>query len=207
VHDPSRVLTLCDGVCAIIMTLLVLEIHVPNLSAHERLGHALWEIQGSLVAFTISFVVMAIAWVGHRDLFSLIARTDRGLVWLSILFLFPISLLPFGASLISQHETDAIALRIYGIILVASELTRLAIWMYGAGRPHLLFAPLDRHSRRAVIAVTTIPAAAYAVGITIAGHAPTASLIIYGLVPVGYFIAITVVRATAPPGAAERHFT
>lgn len=105
-HDPSRVLALSDGVFAIIITLLVLEIHVPDLAQGQSLREALEEIRPSLTAFLISFVVVAIAWAGHRDIFSLIRRIDRALVWLNIIYLLPLCILPFGASLIARSRTS-----------------------------------------------------------------------------------------------------
>ena len=101
-NDPARVLTLSDGVFAIVLTLLVLEIQVPDLAQGQTLRDALREVRPSFIAFLISFVVVAIAWAGHRDLFALIGRTDRVLVWLNILYLLPLSILPFGASLIAR---------------------------------------------------------------------------------------------------------
>ena len=58
-RDPSRVLALTDGVYAIIITLLVLDIHVPELSAHETLGAAISEVRPSFIGFTIAFIVAA----------------------------------------------------------------------------------------------------------------------------------------------------
>src|SRR5215467_3231249 len=110
-HDPTRVLALSDGVFAIAITLLVLEIHVPDLSGGETLGQALQDVRPSFVAFLISFVVIAIAWAGHRDFFSLIRRTDRNLVWLNILYLLPISVLPFGAALMARYDKEPTALK------------------------------------------------------------------------------------------------
>jgi len=107
-HDPARVLAVSDGVFAIVITLLVLEIHVPDLARGQSLREASHEIRPSFVAFLISFVVTAIAWAGHRDLFALIRRTDRALVWLNILYLLPLSILPFGASLISTYDQPRI---------------------------------------------------------------------------------------------------
>ena len=77
-HDPSRVLTLSDGVFAIVITLLVLEIHVPDLGNGESLRAALREVRPSFVAFLISFVIVAIAWAGHRDLFCDLRRLQAG---------------------------------------------------------------------------------------------------------------------------------
>jgi len=207
-HDPSRVLALTDGVCAIIITLLVLEVHVPEqIHRGESLLSELQTIKPSIVAFLISFVVVAIAWVGHRDLFTLIKRTDRTLVWLNILYLLPLCLLPFGASLIARYPRDTVALRMYGLVLVAIAITRICIWLYATGRTHLLYDPVDPPFRRAGVAVVLVPTAAYAVAFAVAEVAPTASIVIYGAVPVVYFIAITFARSTAPPGSAEGDLT
>jgi hypothetical protein len=129
-HDPSRVLALSDGVFAIIITLLVLEIHVPDLAQGQSLREALEEIRPSLTAFLISFVFVAIAWAGHRDIFSLIRRIDRALVWLNIIYLLPLCILPFGASLIARFEKEPVALRNYGLLL----LPRYRGWVSGGTR-------------------------------------------------------------------------
>jgi Endosomal/lysosomal potassium channel TMEM175 len=76
-RHPSRVLALTDGVFAIIITLLVLDIHVPELSVHEKLGTAIVEVRPSFISFVIAFIVAAMQWVGHRDLFTLIRSASR----------------------------------------------------------------------------------------------------------------------------------
>ena len=206
-HDPARLLALSDGVFAIILTLLVLEIHVPDLSSGQSLRSALEDIRPSFVAFVISFIVVAIAWAGHRDLFALIKRSDRMLTWLNILYLFPLSILPFAASLLSRYETDAIAIGVYGACLVAVAVTRLLIWYYATGNPHLLHAPIDTRSRRAGAAFAIGPGIAYIIAVALADSFPHVSLAIYYAVPVLYFLSVALARASAPPNAAERDFT
>jgi uncharacterized membrane protein len=206
-HDPSRVLALSDGVIAIIITLLVLEIHVPKLESGETLGEALQQVRPSFFAFFLSFVVVAISWAGHRDLFALIRRTDRLLVWLNILFLLPLCIIPFGASMLASYENAAIALQMYGALLLAAAATRLGIWWYATGRPHLLHEPIDAPSRRAGVWIVVGPASAYLAAILVAAPAPAVSRAIYAVVPVAYFVLVWRVRHSAPPGAAERDFT
>ena len=204
-NDPSRVLTLTDGVFAIILTLLVLELQVPELARDQTLGDALREVRPSFVAFVISFVVVAIAWAGHRDLFSRIRRADRAVVWLNILHLFPLCIVPFGASLIARYDNDAVALEMYGMLLVAITGTRLGIWWYTTGRPQLLFAAVDARTRRAATVIMAIQGVAYAIAIAIASRATTASLLIYAAVPALYFIALWLVRPSRLAGPGEQH--
>ncbi len=206
-NDPMRVLALSDGVFAIILTLLVLEIRVPELGSDEGLSDALREIRPSFVAFLISFVVVANAWARHRDLFALIRRTDRVVIWLNILYMLPLALLPFGSSLLSRYNHDAVALELYGLILIAISVTRLAIWGYATGHPELLYAPVAERSRLNRAVVVTIPTIAFAVAIALADRAPIVSLAIYALTPVVYFVAITAARRAAPPGAVEHNLT
>jgi uncharacterized membrane protein len=205
--DPARVLALSDGVFAIIITLLVLEIHVPELTGGQDLSAALREVRPSFVAFLISFLVVAIAWAGHRDQFSLIRRTDRMLVWLNILYMLPLSILPFGASLLARYDRDPVALRMYGLLLLAIAVTRLIMWMYATERPHLLFELVDARSRWTGVAVVAVPAVVYLVGFLLADSHPDASLTLYAIVPVLYFVGITLARSTAPPESAEQDFT
>jgi uncharacterized membrane protein len=206
-HDPARVMALSDGVFAIVITLLVLEIHVPELAGGQSLRDALREVRPSFTAFLISFVVTAIAWAGHRDLFAHIRRTDRALVWLNLLHLLPLSLLPFGAALISRYDREAVALSLYGILVALIALTRLIVWLYATNRPHLLYEPIGRRTRTVGVLIVAVPAALYVLAILIADSAPAGSMFIYAAVPVLYFIALFVDRSTAPPGTEEDEFT
>jgi TMEM175 potassium channel family protein len=206
-HDPTRVLALSDGVFAIIITLLVLDIHLPDLTNGRSLGAALREIRPSLLAFVISFVLAGMYWVGHRDMFGLIRRTDRGLVWLNFLYLLPLCLLPFGASLLGRFDREPVALRVYGLVLVAIAGMRLVLWSYATSRPHLLWQRLDDRQRRAGLALTVVPGLAYLLAILLASVTPRASLAIYAGMPALYFLSITVLRSSRKRNREYADFT
>jgi uncharacterized membrane protein len=193
-HDPARVVALSDGVFAIIMTLLVLEIHVPELTQGQSLNQALREVRPSLIAFVISFILAGMYWVGHRDLFALLRRTDRGLVWLNVLYLLPLCLLPFGAGLLGRYDREPVALRIYGLLLVAIAVMRVVMWLYATNRRHLLWQRLDARQRRAGLALNVVPGLVYLLAFLVARSAPGVSLLIYAGMPVLYFLSITVLR-------------
>lgn len=154
--DPSRVLALTDGVFAII-TLLVLDIHVPELTAHETLPAAISDVRPSFIAFVLAFIVASMQWVGHRDLFALIRYTDRGIIWLNLLTLFTVCLLPFGSALLGRYHDQSLALRLFGLILIATSVTRTVIWAYAVRKPSLVHEPLDRASIRSGLALSAFP--------------------------------------------------
>jgi uncharacterized membrane protein len=133
-------------------------------------------------------------WVGHRDLFALIPRTDRGLVWLNILYLLPLCLLPFGAGLLGRYDTEPVALRIYGLVLVVIAAMRVVIWLYATNRPHLLWRRPDANQRRAGLVLGAVPGLVYLLAFLVARSAPRVSLLIYAGLPVLYFLSITVLR-------------
>jgi uncharacterized membrane protein len=194
-HDPSRVLALSDGVFAIIITLLVLEVHVPELTQGQSLNEALAEVRPSFTAFVITFILTGMYWVGHRDLFALIRRTDRGLVWLNILYPLPLCLLPFGAGMLGRYDQEPVALRIYGLLLLTIGIMRVVIWLYATNRPHLLWQRLDDRQRRAGLALAVFPVLVYLIAFLVARVAPGASLAIYAAMPLLYFLSITVLRS------------
>jgi TMEM175 potassium channel family protein len=172
-HDPERVKTLTDGVFAIIMTLLVLDIHVPQLAGGESLSSALLTVWPNLVVFVISFVLTGLYWVAHRDMFTLIHSVDRGLVWLNILYLLPVALVPFAASLLGEYNHDALALRVYGLLLIVISLMRLLLWYYISSRPGLLLEQVDRRTLLIGAATAIVPALLYAVAMLLAGLVST----------------------------------
>jgi hypothetical protein len=125
-------------------------------------------------------------------------------VWLNILYLLPVSVLPFGAALMARYDREPTALKMYGFLLLLIALTRLIVWLYVSSRPHLLYEPLSGRLKTVGVLIGAVPAAIYLLAILIADGAPLASLLIYCAVPVLYFIALFVDRSTAPRGRRRR---
>ena len=191
--NRARVLTLSDGVFAIAMTLLVLELRVPERTVNVKAVDVLRDIRPSFIAFLISFFVIASAWANHRDLFEVIRLTDRNLVWLNVVYLLPLTMIPFGAALLSRYGTDKLSLTIYGGLLLAIAVMRLVIWLYATSRPHLLFEPVDRELRRSGVLLVVVPISLYVAAIVLAqvgNIGQDVSVVIYALVPVLYFVTI-----------------
>ncbi len=139
VEGNERINTLSDGVFAIVITLLVLEISVPRVPPGE-LDHALREMVPEILSHIFSFVVLGIYWVGHHNLFLHIKRHDRVLIWLNILFLMFVASMPFPTGLIIQYSNQQTAVVVYAGVLVLAGISLDLIWWY-ASRNHRLVEP------------------------------------------------------------------
>ena len=192
--DPDRVKAFTDGVFAIIITILVLEIGVPADLSEQGLRESLDEIGATLWAWVISFLIVGMYWVWHRDLFAQIRLVNRDVVWLNLIFLLPVSLIPFAAALLGEYHDEAIALQIYGGTLILASLARVAMYWYVMRRPQLLWSEPSRKGERIGLALAAAPVAVYLVAMAIADVAPTASLALYLGVPFLYFVLITLLR-------------
>jgi uncharacterized membrane protein len=108
--SKARIEMLCDGVFAIAMTLLVLELKVPELPKQTPLAelwHALGEQRLSYFAFVLTFMLAGSFWIQHHVLFHYLARATRSLAALNLVFLMFVSLLPFSTSLFARFGTPA----------------------------------------------------------------------------------------------------
>lgn len=114
-QDKDRLAALSDGVFAVAMTLLVLDLRVPIGTAHTDRGlwHALTELGPSLGAYLLSFTMLGTFWLAQHTMMSLSVRTDRTFTWLQIGFLFVVTLLPFSASVLAGYITLATAVAVY----------------------------------------------------------------------------------------------
>lgn len=114
--DTHRLAALQDGVYAIAMTLLVLELRLPQL-AHDPGNAQLWaalvEIWPKFLTWLLSFWVLAVFWIGDARALALCAVVDRGLLRLALLRLALVSLLPFTSALIGEHGDHAVAAAAY----------------------------------------------------------------------------------------------
>ena len=139
----ERLNAFSDGVIAIAITLLVLEIKVPEQIPPGGLSALLPDLLPKLAGHVISFVVLGIYWVGHHNMFMHIKRHDRTLLWLNILFLLCAASMPFVAGLVTHHADDRLAIVSYGGLLVITGLVLDAIWWYASHQRRLVGPSID----------------------------------------------------------------
>src|SRR6266516_3854245 len=138
--DTARLETFADGVMAIAITLLILDVRVPRVgsSLHSSLA-AEWP---SYVAFVVSFLTIGIIWVNHHHMFKLIERTTHAFLMLNVVFLMTICFLPFPTALVAAYvrnpDTRSLATAVYGGTMTAIAIMFNLVWRYAGSWHHLL---------------------------------------------------------------------
>jgi uncharacterized membrane protein len=202
--SPDRLLTFTDGVFAIIITILVLELKVPDLGSGQSLIEALDDIRPTFVAFIISFLLVGMYWTWHVSAFAQVRYIDLNVVWLNLLYLLPVAMIPFAASTLGEHETDPAALHLYGVVLITATLFRVVLDLYLRRHPGLLWQTPSKQARRLATAAAAAPLVVYAVAMLIADWVPWLSLLLYFTMPLLYFGFVTLLKADPRTrGAAE----
>jgi uncharacterized membrane protein len=193
--SPERLLTFTDGVFAIIITILVLEIKVPDLDSGESLIEALEDIRPTFVAFVISFLLVGMYWVWHRSAFAQVRYIDLNTVWLNLLFLLTAALIPFATSTLGEYEADPTALHLYGAVLIAVTLFRIVLDWYLRRHPGLLWRTPSKEARRLAAGAAAAPLVVYAIAMVVADWVPWLSLLLYLLLPLLYFGFVWLLKA------------
>ena len=138
----NRIEALSDGIFAIVMTLLVLELKVPHLqdNSNGELLRYLLSLSPVFISYVISFIILGIYWVGHHNQMHFIKKSDRTFLWLNLMFFMFVSLVPFSAALLGEFHTDQISVIIYGLNLSFCGLSLFLIWR------HAILAKLTEES-------------------------------------------------------------
>ncbi len=205
--NKNRLEAFSDGVFAIVITLLVLEIR-PDLSVTggwAMFRHALPHI----LIYALSFVMVGLYWVAHHNMLHFVARIDRGFLWWNLLLLLVVAFIPFPAALLGATGADAGALRVYCATLALTNVLGTILWAHATRGRRLAQAGLPGGFARFVVRLHLVPVLFYAVAAAVAGPWRWLSLVLIALVPAFYvlpnpFIDRRVREAQAAVDAARR---
>ncbi len=187
---PGRLQALIDGVFAIAMTLLVLDLPKPAGSAH--LAHDLLNRWPDYAAYLVSFVTVGILWIEHHGMMSAVRQVNRRFLERTLLFLLFISIIPWPTALAAQYADGSSSQARVAAILYAATMLLMGLsfwtgWRYLANHPAMVAEPargaFAGGARRALLGGVV-----YLVAIALAPLSPTASFAIDALVAI-YFAA------------------
>lgn len=198
----GRVEAFSDGVMAIAITLLVLDLKVPTPAETTTAGSlvaALTDRWPSYAAYLAAFLTIGIIWLNHRAFVDRIRRFDGTLHWLNLLLLLGVATLPFPTSLLAAYVADtnttaaSTAAVIYGLLSVGTALPWGFMWRHLARHPELLEPPLDAEYARKELRRAVIGPLVYAVAVPLAWFLPLGAL--------AFYIAIAVLYAVTNQGS------
>jgi uncharacterized membrane protein len=185
----NRLEAFSDGVFAVAITLLVLEIGIPE---GDDLWHKLGDEWPSFAAFFVSFWVIGIIWVNHHGVIDHLKRADRGVLYLNLLLLMSVVLIPFATALMAEHlnsgEDEHVAAAVYAASFVLMGVAFSVLWEYITRHREKLGVELtDEEVRRRSLAFQ-IGSPLYVIALIVAFISPTAVLVIIGALAVYYMV-------------------
>lgn len=183
----GRVQALADGVFAVAMTLLVLDVRLPDVRAHDshQLATQLGHLGPNLAAYALSFTMLGTFWLAIHTVLDLCDRSDRMLAWAVIGFLFFVTTLPFTASVLADHTHVPLAVVLYWLNLAALGAT--LAWVVVHAGAHLVEpqqGPAMLLVRRRLVLAQTL----YAVAALLTFISPVVAIVALGVVQVFFIV-------------------
>jgi uncharacterized membrane protein len=203
--ETGRLETFADGVIAIAITLLILEVKVPPV-AGDRLARAVVHAWPSYAGYAVSFLTIGVIWVNHHHMFKLIGRTTHAFLMLNVVFLMTIAFLPWPTALVAEYIRDPagrqVAAAVYGVTMVAIAVMFNLVWRYAAGGGRLLVPGIDSATIAATNRSYLVGPIVYGVAALVAPLNAFVSLTIYAALAVYWLLPGTGPRATGVAPAA-----
>ncbi len=189
--SKNRLEAFSDGVFAIIITLLVLEIKVPVLDPEISSSGLLQILVHELPAFiswVISFLIVAVFWINHHRFFEELKHTDNGIVWLNVFLLLCVSFVPFPSGLIGNYHENQTAVVLFGGVMICASFVFSLMRFYVLRKRELYKegceeSDLRKRARRSLLMGPGL----WGMATACVFINPVWSLVLFGLIPV-YFI-------------------
>ena len=166
--STDRIKALTDGVIAIVITLLVLELTVPVVSEIPG-SEGLWpELRGlwrETLGYAVSFFLVGLLWLYHHNVFRYVRRANGTLLTLNVFFLFAVSITPFSSALVTANPNERLAAIIYGSSVFLAAASNAAMFAYASWRRRLVDPRLQgrfirRENRSAMVILVVLAAGA-----------------------------------------------
>ncbi len=133
----ERIVFFSDAVMAIAITLMALEIRLPELEPNlvsAQIGDALLGLAPHIFVYILSFMVIGMYWLLHHRLFRLIVRYNSGLIWLNVILLMFVAFVPVATNALGTYPEQPLVIIMYAVSLALVGISELALWLYAWSR-------------------------------------------------------------------------
>src|SRR5215510_6162745 len=134
--NKNRVEAFSDGVFAIVITLLILDIRVPDVDSSQLLP-SLVAVLPRMFAYVVSFGVIGVYWLAHHQSLQLVGKLNGFLIWLNLIYLLAVSFMPFPTALLGRYPMQPIPIVIYGLNLIVANTIGRIVTLYMRAHPEL----------------------------------------------------------------------
>ncbi|HUZ17014.1 MAG TPA: TMEM175 family protein [Spirochaetia bacterium] len=193
--NKQRLEAFSDSVYAIVITLLILEIRIPDVRP-DALAHALVGLLPEVFTYVLSFFVVALYWFSHHRVAQQVKQIDGMFIWLNMIWLLFVTVMPFPAALLGRYPLQPLPTAIYGIDLVLANVTGFVILGYMKNHPQLCHSVVDSMVLRRQLPSYAITNGIYIVAIALSWYAAWISYLLYAAVLIGLMVRFT--RAPNP---------
>ena len=190
VEGTGRLEAFSDGVIAIVVTLLVLELRLPEVEDHsnEAFFAAFAVVLPKFVSFAVSFFTVAIFWVNHHHFFSRVTHTDWKLLWLNNLLLFFLAVTPFSTAVLGDHPLDGIPIAFYGMNLALAGFAFAMMSRYVFYDGKLTTAAVTRPEMDSEMRRAIVGSAGFLAAVALGFVFPLGALAIFVIIPVTFVV-------------------
>jgi uncharacterized membrane protein len=182
----QRLEAFSDSVFAIVMTLLFINLSVPeiqNQTDWKELLNTVWHLAPKFLSIFISFSFVAIFWVAHHQFFRTLQKTTRGLLWLNLVFLFLVCFVPFPAAIMSEFPNNKTSGVFFGTTVLMTSILLVILRWYAWVRHEEITDVSNKENINRSINRGIVMILIYAVGITVSFFYPIGAIVIYLLTP------------------------
>jgi uncharacterized membrane protein len=188
IMSKQRIEAFSDNVFAVILTILVLDIHPPHWAFEaDKMAATLLDRIPNILTYVMSFTVVTSWWVSHHQLFHLIRASDRMLLWINALFLLFLSFTPFPTALLGTHPTSSLAIAVYGLTGMLTAFSFILLRWYASFRGHIVGNDLARPVFSKAIQKGSLSLILYGLASLCGIWVPWLSLMIFAGIPIFYF--------------------
>lgn len=182
----NRIEAFSDGVFAIVITLLIFQIQIPeikNKSDWAELFYAIYNLAPKFFGYVTSFFFVAVFWISHHQFFNTLNFSKRGLLWLNNLFLFFVTFIPFPTGVLGAYHENLTAVIFFGLTFFAASLTYAILRWYGWESDDTS-DKFDHQSLLNAMRLSFLLPLLYLMGIVVSFFSMPIAILIYFLTPI-----------------------